>query len=58
MLIERKGLVAATSIALRARPAVCLDCPDCAGTCWDAMALRMTPETVLHPRPILHEVRA
>jgi hypothetical protein len=32
------------------RPAGCLDCPDCRGTCWEALALRMIPEAILHAR--------
>jgi hypothetical protein len=50
MLIERKALVATTAIAARARPAACLDCPDCRGTCWEAVALRLVPDSVLHAR--------
>jgi len=51
MTIERK---ARTQLPARTRPAACLDCPDCAGTCWEAVAMRLIPETVLHsrePRP-------
>lgn len=49
MHIERKALVSANPPA-RAKPAACLDCPDCRGTCWDAVALRLTPDMVLHLR--------
>ncbi len=34
----------------RARPAACLDCPDCRGTCWEAVALRLVPDCILHAR--------
>lgn len=27
----------------------CLDCPDCAGTCWSVVELARVPEAVLHP---------
>ena len=32
------------------RPAGCLDCPDCRGTCWEAVALRLIPDCILHSR--------
>lgn len=35
---------------IRARPAACLDCPDCRGTCWEAVALRTVPDCILHRR--------
>jgi len=47
MTIDRK---ARTSAPAHPRPAACLDCPDCQGTCWEAVALRMIPEVVLRPR--------
>jgi hypothetical protein len=50
MQIERKAQMSAAQPPLRAKPAACLDCPDCRGTCWDAVALRMTPDMVLHLR--------
>lgn len=50
MLIERKALVADAPASARAKPAACLDCPDCRGTCWEAVALRLTPDIVLHLR--------
>jgi len=50
MLIERKALVAAAPASPRAKPAACLDCPDCRGTCWEAVALRLTPDTILNAR--------
>lgn len=49
MTIERK---ARTSQPSQQRPAACLDCPDCQGTCWEAVALRLIPETVLHAREL------
>lgn len=55
MTIDRK---ARTSPHPLQRPAACLDCPDCQGTCWEAVALRLIPEAVLHPRAPLHEVQA
>lgn len=30
------------------RPAGCLDCPDCRGTCWEVVALRLVPDCILH----------
>lgn len=30
--------------------ALCLQCPDCAGTCWSILELDRLPEWVLHPR--------
>jgi hypothetical protein len=50
MPIERKVQSGVAPSATRAKPAACLDCPDCRGTCWDAVALRLTPDMVLHLR--------
>jgi hypothetical protein len=52
MHIERKAQTGVSQAPARAKPAACLDCPDCRGTCWDAVALRLTPELVLHLREV------
>lgn len=49
MTAERKAQAPAPP---RARPAGCLDCPDCRGTCWEAVALRLIPDCILHARTL------
>lgn len=50
MTTERKAQ--APAAPHRARPAGCLDCPDCRGTCWEAVALRLIPDCILHAREL------
>jgi hypothetical protein len=32
------------------RPAACLGCPDCRGTCWEVVAMRLIPDCILNRR--------
>ena len=36
----------------RPRPLGCLDCPNCRGTCWEAVALRLIPDCILNAREL------
>ena len=49
MTPERKAQAPAPH---RARPAGCLDCPDCRGACWEALSLRLIPDCILHAREL------
>lgn len=41
-----------TPAPARPRPLGCLDCPDCRGTCWEAVAFRLVPDCILHAREL------